>query len=79
MIGALSIVVAGSTTATVAVNTCRSSLPSRGGIEPSVGSVGDSYDNALAETITVFTRPRSSTGEDRGDPLKLLSMLHSNG
>ena len=25
--------------------------PGRGGIEPSVGSVGDSYDNALAETI----------------------------
>jgi transposase InsO family protein len=28
------------------------------GIEPSVGSVGDSYDNALAEPSTVFTRPR---------------------
>src|SRR5258707_299267 len=25
------------------------------GIEPSVGSVGDSYDNALAETSTVST------------------------
>ncbi len=25
--------------------------PGRAGIEPSVGSVGDSYDNALAETI----------------------------
>ena len=24
------------------------------GIEPSVGSVGDSYDNALAETIVVL-------------------------
>ena len=31
------------------------------GIEPSVGSVGDSYDNALAETIN---RPL----QDRGDP-----------
>lgn len=28
------------------------------GIEPSVGSVGDSYDNALAETINGSTRPR---------------------
>ena len=38
-------------------NTCRSNTPSdwprlaEAGIEPSVGSVGDSYDNALAETI----------------------------
>ena len=33
---------------------CPSSIPSalaEAGIEPSVGSVGDSYDNALAETI----------------------------
>ncbi len=28
------------------------------GIEPSVGSVGDSYDNALAETINGPTRPK---------------------
>jgi len=28
------------------------------GIEPSVGSVGDSYDNALAETINGLYRPR---------------------
>lgn len=27
------------------------------GVEPSVGSVGDSYDNALAETINGSTRP----------------------
>lgn len=26
-------------------------------IEPPVGSVGDSYDNALAETATVIHRP----------------------
>jgi transposase InsO family protein len=35
-------------------NTSRSNTPSRlddAGIEPLVGSVGDSYDNALAETI----------------------------
>jgi len=36
------------------------------GVEPSVGSVGDSYDNALAETINVSTRPRSSIGADHG-------------
>ncbi|WP_442909811.1 DDE-type integrase/transposase/recombinase [Hyphomicrobium sp.] len=28
------------------------------GVEPSVGSVGDSYDNALAETITASTKQR---------------------
>ena len=28
------------------------------GVEPSVGSDGDSYDKALAETRTVSTRPR---------------------
>jgi hypothetical protein len=27
------------------------------GVEPSVGSVGDSYDNALAETVIGPTRP----------------------
>ena len=37
--------------------------PGRGGIEQSVGSVGDSYDNALAESIiglykTEVIRPR---------------------
>ena len=40
--------------ASAAANTSRSNTPSglaEAGIEPSVGSVGDSYDNALAETI----------------------------
>ena len=40
--------------ATGVANTCRFATPSglaEAGIEPSVGSVGDSYDNALAETI----------------------------
>ena len=40
--------------ATAAPNMFRSRTPSgspKPGIEPSVGSVGDSYDNALAETI----------------------------
>ena len=42
------------------------------GIEPSVGSVGDSYDNALAgwthcvQPSTVSTRPRSFTGAAPG-------------
>ena len=47
------------TTATVAprlnsTSTCRFATPKRlaeAGIEPSVGRVGDSYDNALAESI----------------------------
>jgi transposase InsO family protein len=42
------------TTATAACNTSRFRYSERlleAGIEPSVGSVGDSYDNALAETI----------------------------
>ena len=41
-------------TAIVAANTCRFATPSvlaEAGAQPSVGSVGDSYDNALAETI----------------------------
>ena len=33
------------------------------GIEPSVGSVGDSYDNALAETINGLYKPVSSKVE----------------
>ena len=32
------------------------------GITPSVGSVGDSYDNALADTINGLYRRRSSAG-----------------
>ncbi len=40
------------------------------GIEPSVGSVGDSYDNALAETSTVSTRPRSFIDVDLGAAMK---------
>ena len=40
------------------------------GIEPSVGSVGDSYGNALTRRSTVFTRPRSFTVEDRGETSK---------
>ena len=38
------------------------------GMKPTVGSVGDPYDNALAESVIglVFTRPRSSLNVDRG-------------
>jgi hypothetical protein len=52
--GSPAIVVGSCITAIEAANTSRSNTPSRladAGIEPSVGSVGDSYDNALAETI----------------------------
>ena len=44
---------ASSTIATGALNTCRFDTErlAEAGIEPSVGSVGNSYDNALAETI----------------------------
>lgn len=37
------------------------------GVEPSVGSAGNSYDDALAETSTASTRPKSSIGVDHGD------------
>lgn len=36
------------------------------GIEPSVGSVGDSYENAWQKRSTVSTRLRSSMGVDHG-------------
>ena len=49
------------------------------GIEPSVGSVGDSYDNALAETINGLTRPRSSVSADLGNRWKPSSWRRSNG
>ena len=39
------------------------------GIEPSVGSVGDSYDNARTEPVV----------EGRGATSKLWSLRHSNG
>src|SRR5512132_314684 len=46
------------------------------GIEPSVGSVGDSYDNALAETINGL---RSSTAEAHGAASRPSSSPRSNG
>jgi transposase InsO family protein len=49
------------------------------GLEPSVGSVGDSYDNALAETINGLYRPRSSTAAALGVLWKPSSTPRSNG
>jgi transposase InsO family protein len=49
------------------------------GIEPSVGSVGDSYDNALAEPSTGSTRPRSSIDAVRGAPSRPSSSPRWNG
>ena len=49
------------------------------GIEPSVGSVGDSYDNALAETVIGSTRPRSFIAAGRGAALKRSSLRRWNG
>ena len=41
------------------------------GIEPSVGSIGDSYDNALPRPSTGCSRPRSFTGAGRGRRARL--------
>ena len=57
------------------------------GVEPSVGSVGDSSDNpvlSLSKGLwprrsTAFTRPRSSTAVDPGDPSKPWNTRPSNG
>ena len=50
------------------------------GIEPSVGSVGDSYDNALSpRPSTAFTRRSSSIDVDHGGPSKPSSSPRSNG
>jgi hypothetical protein len=40
------------------------------GVEPSVGSVGDSYDNALAETIKGSTKRRLFIDADLGGVLR---------
>lgn len=81
MIGGPSIAVGSSTIPTgCAIRVIRySERLAEAGIEPSVGSVGDSYDNALAETINGLTRQRSFIGEDHGATSKLWSSPHSNG
>jgi transposase InsO family protein len=47
------------------------------GIEPSVGSVGDSYDNALAETVIGLFK--SFTGAGRGVHSRLSNSQRWNG
>ncbi len=53
--------------------------PAEAGVEPSVGSVGDSYDNALAETVIGCSRRRSSIDAGRGARSRRSSLPRSNG
>ena len=52
---------------------------SEAGIEPSVGSRGDSYDNALAETINGLYKTELSTAGLLGRPGSLWNWPHCNG
>ncbi len=74
---------ASSITATAACNTSRSATPSglaEAGIEPSVGSKGDSYDNALAEIgRSASSRPRSFAGRVPGATSRMSSSPPWNG
>jgi len=49
------------------------------GIKPSVGSVGDSYDNALAETINGLYKAEVIHRRDPGVPSRPSSSQHWNG
>src|SRR6185312_7930533 len=49
------------------------------GVEPSVGSVGDSYDNALAETINGLYKAEAFTGAGRGAPSRPSSLRRWSG
>ena len=49
------------------------------GVVNSVGSRGDSYDNALAEPSTASTRPNSFATKDRGAVSKTSRSPHSSG
>ena len=49
------------------------------GIEPSVGGRGDSYDNALVETINGLYKPKSSTDAAPGRVCRPWSWPRSNG
>lgn len=49
------------------------------GVEPLVGSAGDSYENALADTVNGQYEGRWSTDVGLGDRLKRWSSLRSNG
>lgn len=66
--GETSASMASSTTAIGEASICRSATPSgiEAGIEPSVGSRGDSYDNALASRPSASIRPSSSTEASPG-------------
>ena len=49
------------------------------GIEPSVGSVGDSYDNALAETVIGLFKTEVRAAEAHGRAWKPSNSPRSNG
>src|SRR5829696_2239053 len=48
-------------------------------VDASVGSVGDGYDNALAETTIGLYKTRRSTAKDPGAPSPTASSPRSNG
>ena len=52
---------------------------SEAGVEPSVGSVGDSYDNALAETINGLYKAELIIDEHDGARSKPSSSRRWNG
>jgi transposase InsO family protein len=43
-------------------------------IQPSVASVGNSYDNALAETINCLCKAELFTGAGRGGPSRMSNL-----
>ncbi len=49
------------------------------GANPSVGTTGDSYDNALAESVIDSTRQNSSDARVRGKRSTIWSLQPSNG
>ena len=49
------------------------------GLEPSVGSVGDSYDNALAETINGLYKAEANHNAVPGAPSRASSSRRWNG
>ena len=58
---------------------CYTERLAEAGMESSVGSVGDSYDNALAETINASTRQKSFVAAVPGVTLMMWSMRRWNG
>ena len=49
------------------------------GIEPSVGSIGDSYDNAMAESVIGLFKTEVIRREGPGEVLTMWSTRHSTG